>query len=137
MGGSSGALYTIGLTAGARALEAGSSYSASNLTVAMAAGVDAISQYGGAVEGDCTMLDVLYPLLRTLQVHQGEETSALATMCIQAVETGVLKTKALKPRAGRAAYICTVETEGLSDPGGMLAATWVRAISRQVYGSTL
>jgi len=69
MGGTSGILYTIFLSAAAADLTAAkltAAPTAAALASALAAGVAAISHYGGASEGDCTMLDALHPAAQAM-----------------------------------------------------------------------
>ena len=165
MGGTSGAIYTIALTAAAgranlcetgkceirkcdtggpetgkrRTCETGkvscdgSTVSLHTVTSCLESAVIAISRYGKAREGDCTMLDVLYPVLRTLQVNTLADMATLTALCTQAAEAGVVMTATLQPRAGRAAYIRTQSTDQCADPGAVAAATWVKSVCRVLY----
>ena len=46
------------------------------------------------------MLDVLYPTLRALQLNTSLDLKSLLSVVKVAIDAGVQKTKALKPRAG-------------------------------------
>ena len=143
MGGTSGAMYTIGLTAAAGRAKAcetgrcdkceGGDVSTHTVTVSLESAVSAVSRYGKAEEGDCTLLDVLFPVLRTLQVNSLADMAALTALCSQAADSGVVMTATLKPRAGRAAYIRTENTEQVADPGALAAAIWVKALCKYFY----
>uniref|UniRef100_A0A8C5RE18 Triokinase/FMN cyclase n=1 Tax=Laticauda laticaudata TaxID=8630 RepID=A0A8C5RE18_LATLA len=65
MGGSSGALYGLFLTAAAQPLRTDDDLAAWSL--AMDAGINAIMRYGGAVPGDRTMLDSLWAAAKELK----------------------------------------------------------------------
>lgn len=142
MGGTSGALYTIGLNAAAGQAGlcegSGSSTTGDNVDIAvltqcLEAAVSAITRYGKAQEGDCTMLDVLHPVLRVLQLNQQADMTTLTALLSAAADTGVMKTATLKPRAGRASYIRTETTDGSPDPGAVCAATWVKSVCKVLY----
>ena len=138
MGGTSGAIYTIGLTAAARQAKLSGDVSCNAVTLdVLAACLDsalsAVVRYGKAHEGDCTMLDVLYPVLRVMQLNSKADMTTVTALCSQAADTGVMKTATLKPRAGRASYIRTEDINACPDPGAVAAATWVKAVCKCFY----
>ncbi|KAL5251304.1 hypothetical protein ACHWQZ_G016857 [Mnemiopsis leidyi] len=138
MGGTSGAIYTIGLTAAAGQARLSGDPGCEEVTVEVLAkclegALCAVTRYGKAEEGDCTMLDVLYPVCRVLQLNSSADMTTVTALCTQAADTGVMKTAELKPRAGRASYIRSEETDKCADPGAVAAATWVKAICKCFY----
>jgi hypothetical protein len=48
---------------------------ASQLGAALLSSLDTVSTYGGAQEGDCTLLDVWYPVARCLQASKNPDTA--------------------------------------------------------------
>jgi len=137
MGGTSGALYTIGLTAAARVSEEPiMSLHRAVVTRALGSAIQAISIYGKASEGDCTMLDILYPVHRILCLNTTSELSALAAMVIKGCETGVMKTKMMEPRAGRSSYLRSEITKTTEDPGAVAATTWITAVCKVLYAGS-
>ncbi|XP_048826989.1 triokinase/FMN cyclase [Brienomyrus brachyistius] len=126
MGGSSGALYSLFLTAAATPLS-GCSDSAA-WADALHAGTEAMRRYGGADPGDRTMLDALCPALDELrklpEVPPGGEM-AVWQAAVQKAETGAESTRNLTARAGRASYIAA-ERVTLPDPGAVAVAAILR-----------
>lgn len=107
MGASSGVLLSILLATMSRSLAAEKSVGG-----AFADGVAAMRNYGGAAQGDRTMLDALIPASQVLQ-RGGPLVEAAA-----AARAGADSTAALAAaRAGRASYLGAAHLEGVVDPG--------------------
>ncbi|MGJ8517921.1 dihydroxyacetone kinase subunit DhaK [Carnimonas bestiolae] len=111
MGGSSGILLSMLLTAASASLNAGES-----LPNALANGIEKVTYYGGAHQGDRTMLDALIPAVALLQ--QGESLEQAA----HAAHQGAEHTAQLKATAGRAAYVPEDAQKGHLDPGAKAIA---------------
>ncbi len=113
MGGSSGILLSIGLAAMGTAVAEVPGWPA-----ALRAGVGRIQQYGGAREGDRTMLDALVPAVVVLEGGGDLRAAALAA------RAGAERTKAMKSaRAGRSSYVPESALVGVADPGAVAMAT--------------
>ncbi|XP_068164186.1 triokinase/FMN cyclase isoform X2 [Antennarius striatus] len=129
MGGSSGALYSLFLTAAAGHMPEGRSDAASWAN-AMHAGTQAMKRYGGADTGDRTMLDALCPavdeLMKLTTAPPGGWMPVLQT-AVQRAALGAESTRDLTARAGRASYIA-VERVTLPDPGAVAVAAIFRAV---------
>ncbi|KAG7496603.1 triokinase/FMN cyclase [Solea senegalensis] len=129
MGGSSGALYSLFLTAAAGHVTEGRSNAAA-WAAAMHAGTQAMRRYGGADPGDRTMLDALCPaveeLLKLTTAPPGGEMVILQA-AVQKAASGAEATRDLTARAGRASYIAA-ERVTLPDPGAVAVATILRAV---------
>jgi len=125
MGGSSGVLLKILFSSMAAELQNCGTADPSPAEIArgLAAGVDKMMLYGGAVQGDSTMLDALIPFSRVL--NGGGTWEAALT----AAEKGAEETKAMTASAGRASYVPEKTQEGVADPG----ATAVVEILRGVF----
>ena len=82
-------------------------------------GIRRIQQYGGAAEGDRTMLDALLPAVEVLGVSFGEARDAALA--------GALATVPLRARKGRASYLGE-RSIGHQDPGAASAALLVGAL---------
>ncbi len=118
MGGSSGVLLSILSAATGHALAAGSPW-----PVALAAGLDRMEYYGGAREGDRTMLDALRPAVRALADGKGLSGAAAAA------GDGAAKTATMtSARAGRSSYLAARDLEGVPDPGAVAMAKAFRAL---------
>ncbi|XP_059932986.1 triokinase/FMN cyclase [Gadus macrocephalus] len=129
MGGSSGGIYSLFLTAAAGHLTEGLSH-AGAWANAVHAGTQAMMRYGGAEPGDRTMLDALCPavdeLLKVKAAPSGGEMAVLQA-AVKAAELGAESTRDLTARAGRASYIAA-ERVTLPDPGAVAVAAILRAV---------
>lgn len=106
MGGTSGALYCIYLTALAGALATESS-----VPKALQAALEQLMKYTRARLGDRTMMDALIPFIDTLQ-GTGDVKQA-----IQRSQEGVEGTKKMVAQLGRSTYLDESATQGVPDPG--------------------
>lgn len=112
MGGSSGILLAIFAAAmGARVGEP------ADWRAALRAGVERLEEYGGAREGDRTLLDALVPALAALE--GGADLHAAAV----AARAGAARTASMtKARAGRSSYVRADALAGVEDPGAAAVA---------------
>ena len=111
MGGSSGVLLSIFFTAASKAMA-----EKADLAIALLAGLDRMTFYGGAGVGDRTMVDALAPALSAL-------TSGDVAAAARAAAAGAESTKAMrKAKAGRASYVGEKDLEGVPDPGAVAVA---------------
>ncbi len=106
MGGSSGVLLSIFFTAAGREL----SYSG-NAVEAFQAGLARMMEYGGAKQGDRTMIDALYPAF--IALSNGSMLDAAGAAKRGAEETANM----LKAKAGRSSYLNSDSLNGTKDPG--------------------
>ena len=119
MGGSSGVLLAIFFAAAGDAASSGLT-----MTEALKAGLNRMSQIGGAQLGDRTMIDALQPALAALD--QGLPAAAAAA------RAGASHTATMtRAKAGRAAYISEGNLEGHVDPGAEAVARLFEALSNQ------
>lgn len=110
MGGSSGVIMAIFFNAAGDACARGLS-----IQEALAAGLQRVSEVGGAVSGDRTMIDALQPALDALP-------SGIAAAA-QAARKGADGTASIgKAKAGRAAYVPEDNLIGHNDPGAEAVA---------------
>ncbi|MEO9683916.1 MAG: dihydroxyacetone kinase subunit DhaK [Tateyamaria sp.] len=118
MGGSSGVILAIFFGATGDACANGKPTSK-----ALMAGLDRISQVGGAQIGDRTMIDALDPALRAL--GDGVEAAALAA------RAGANKTANMgRAKAGRAAYVPEANLIGHNDPGAEAVALLFEGLAK-------
>lgn len=106
MGGTSGALYCIFLTALAASLA-----SESNVPKALQAALEQLCKYTRARLGDRTMMDALIPFIETLD-QTGDAEQAIAR-----ASAGVDGTKKMEAKLGRSTYLDESATNGVPDPG--------------------
>ncbi|HSV82718.1 MAG TPA: dihydroxyacetone kinase subunit DhaL [Ramlibacter sp.] len=123
LGGTSGPLYAIGLLCAAAALE----QAPRDVGAALQAAADGIADVGGAREGDCTMLDALYPAARAAAAA-GSVQQALAAAA-SAARNGTQATAAGVARRGRASYLGE-RARGHVDPGAHAIALWLDTLAR-------
>jgi len=119
MGGSSGVLLAIFFTAVGDAASSGLSIAQS-----LQAGLDRMSQVGGAKVGDRTMIDALQPALNELD--DGFEAAA------KAARQGANYTAEItKAKAGRASYLGVDQLQGHNDPGAEAVARLFEHLAKQ------
>jgi Dak2 domain-containing protein len=122
MGGSSGVLMSIFFTAAGQKLEQGA-----GVAEALNAGLAQMKFYGGADEGDRTMIDALQPALASLLVAPTDLQAAFA-----AAEAGAERTcHASKANAGRASYLNSDSLLGNMDPGAHAVAQVFKTLAEQ------
>ena len=122
MGGSSGVILAIYFNAAGDACAGGAS-----IPAALRAGLDRVSQVGGAQPGDRTMIDALHPALNALD--RGFDAAA------DAAREGADATAAIhRAKAGRAAYVPEANLKGHNDPGAEAVAIVFEGLARQMAG---
>lgn len=107
MGGTSGALYCIFLTA-----LAGSLATESTFPKALSGALGVLLKFTRARVGDRTMMDCLIPFVEVLERTGGDVEGALR----EAVR-GVDGTKKMEAKLGRSTYLDESATRGVPDPG--------------------
>ncbi|KAM6204686.1 triokinase/FMN cyclase [Sarcoramphus papa] len=127
MGGSSGVLYGLFLTAAAQPL-----LNRSDLPTwadAMDAGIEAMQRYGGAAPGDRTMLDSLCAAAQALHALRspGADLLPVLTAAVESAEAAAEATRHMEAGAGRASYIGSAQLLQ-PDPGAVAAAAVLRAV---------
>jgi len=121
MGGSSGILLSIGVSAMSAAL-AGTA--TPDWPCALSEGLLRIQHYGGANEGDRTMLDALIPAVAALKAGQNLAAAAAAA------RRGADRTATMKvARAGRSSYVPEASLHGVPDPGAVAMASVFEALA--------
>uniref|UniRef100_A0A8C4KJN6 Triokinase/FMN cyclase n=1 Tax=Dromaius novaehollandiae TaxID=8790 RepID=A0A8C4KJN6_DRONO len=127
MGGSSGVLYGLFLTAAAQPLHNRSDLPA--WADAMDAGIKAMQRYGGAAAGDRTMLDSLCAAREVLQALRTPGANLLQVLAtaVQSAEAAAEATRHMEAGAGRASYISSAQLLQ-PDPGAVAAAAVLRAV---------
>ena len=81
--------------------------------------------YGGADQGDRTMLDALLPAVETLEAGGDLVAAAGAARSGAAATAGMTKA-----RAGRSSYLASRELAGVADPGAVAVAAAFEAAAR-------
>ncbi|NXD87067.1 TKFC cyclase, partial [Halcyon senegalensis] len=133
MGGSSGVLYGLFLTAAARSLLGGADLPA--WADAVDAGIEAVQRYGGAAPGDRTMLDPLSAAGRTLHALRspGAELLPVLAAAVQSAEAAAEATRTMEAGAGRASYISSAQLLR-PDPGAVAVAAVLGAVLEGLRG---
>ncbi|XP_026706114.1 triokinase/FMN cyclase [Athene cunicularia] len=127
MGGSSGVLYGLFLTAAARPL-----LDHDDLPTwadAMDAGIEAMKRYGGAAPGDRTMLDSLCAAAQALHSLRSPGATLLPVLAtaVESAEAAAEATRTMEAGAGRASYISSARLLQ-PDPGAVAVAAVLRAV---------
>ncbi|MEV7194162.1 dihydroxyacetone kinase subunit DhaK [Streptomyces sp. NPDC093510] len=130
VGGTSGPLFGLLFQHLAAASPAeGGTPSVAALAEAAAAGHAAIHRVGGAVPGDCTLVDALAPAAESLAAaREDADAEAPLTEAAQAAIRGALATASLRPRRGRASYVGD-HALGVPDPGALAVALLFMALA--------
>ena len=119
-GGTSGALFGIWFRQFYRAfLDAEPDTAA--IAAAARAGMDSITELGGARVGDKTMVDAIAPAVDALEKDGGTLQSAA-----DAAKTGAESTKDITANRGRASYVGEA-ARGVVDPGALVMAWFFEA----------
>jgi dihydroxyacetone kinase len=127
MGGTSGGIYRIFCAAAAKALPQDATWTFTNTTAAMAAGIQAVTKYGGAGEGGRTMVDALAPAAAALAAPGGTADAAAA-----AARAGAAATAHMVAGAGRSTYVPAAVSEGVEDPGAAGVGIWMSAVAGEL-----
>ncbi|QES40179.1 glycerol kinase [Streptomyces venezuelae] len=130
VGGTSGPLFGLLFQHLAAASPAdGGAPTAAALAEAAEAGHAAIHRVGGAVPGDCTLVDALAPAAESLAAaRDADAPEAPLTEAAQAAIRGALATASLRPRRGRASYVGD-HALGVPDPGALAVALLFMALA--------
>lgn len=119
MGGSSGVLFAILFANAAEAYKNNPDWSK-----ALSDGLDAMQKYGGANQGDRTLIDALKPALKALTSGKSLKEAA------QAARNGADATaKMLSAKAGRSSYLEARSLDGFADPGAEAIARIFEAVA--------
>lgn len=108
MGGTSGALYCIFLSAFGTAL---AQRDGDDVPRALEVALEQLLRYTRARKGDRTCLDALIPFVETLAGGGGAEEA------LRRAESGVEETKTMEAKLGRSTYLDESATRGVPDPG--------------------
>ncbi|NXL24814.1 TKFC cyclase, partial [Setophaga kirtlandii] len=127
MGGSSGVLYGLFLTAAAQRLRGRSDFAA--WADAMDAGIEAMQRYGGAAPGDRTMLDSLFAAGQALHSlrNPGADPIQVLAAAVQSAEAAAEATRHMEAGAGRASYVHSSRLEQ-PDAGAVAVAAVLGAV---------
>ncbi|KAF8253687.1 dihydroxyacetone kinase [Wilcoxina mikolae CBS 423.85] len=131
MGGTSGALYGIFLSAFATGLaNQGGSSSFPAIAAAAKYALDTLQKYTPARVGDRTLMDALIPFVEAIYERREEGAEAALTMGVEAAEIGYRATKGMAARLGRASYVdaAAFEGDGVPDPGALGVMAVVKGI---------
>ena len=107
---------------------------------AFAAATAAVAFYGGASDGDRTILDALNPAAKAAAAAaKGIAASsasaplswaAIAEQLANGAEAGAEATRQMGGRAGRSSYVNDADVLGTPDPGAKAAAYAIRAVQK-------
>ena len=127
MGGTSGAIFSLLLTASAKCLNVNSS-----ISQALLDGIKAVKKYGAAEEGDRTLLDALCPGANALQQTPSTSIGSSWKDAAEAASDGAQKTTKMAAKAGRSSYIAASNLTA-PDPGAIAVALIFESIAKTLY----
>jgi len=122
VGGASGPLYGSLLMGMAKAAKAGEP-----LIRQLAQGVEMVKKRGKSDVGAKTMLDVLVPVLRAAQEHEGATTAELIAAVRQAADQSREATREMLATRGRASFLGE-RSRGHYDPGATSSQLLIHAV---------
>ena len=128
IGGASGPLFATFLMVFGKQLATGNASDQKAIAIAFATAVEAVAKRGKAHEGEKTLLDVLFPIAKALQLKKNcielasvAREAALATIPVQATK-------------GRASYMGS-RSIGHMDPGARSASLIINAVIGVIGGT--
>ncbi|KAG5318886.1 TKFC cyclase, partial [Pseudoatta argentina] len=134
MGGTSGALYCLFFTTGAKMLASFKQEKDMRNVwfCAFRSGLNCLEKYGRAKVGDRTMIDTMYAAYTTYEKLLKECPSDFYEKITAAAWEGCYSTRNMKPKAGRASYIKQAQYLMEMDAGAYAAAIWIAAIVQTI-----
>jgi D-erythrulose 4-kinase len=135
-GGTSGALWGVGLRAIASGLGDEDKPDAKTVSDGIAAALRSIQQVGKAKVGDKTLVDVLAPASGVLRsaVSEGRGLGAAMAHTARVAEDAAQATAQLMPKIGRARPLAE-KSHGTPDAGAVSLALALRAVSNALIGN--
>lgn len=132
-GGTSGAIWGLGLRSAANALDDGVAPTAEAIASAVTQAVEAVMTLGGARPGDKTLVDAFEPFARTLaaQVDAGASIAQAWSRAADAAKQAADDTADLLPRLGRA-RLHAARSEGHCDAGAVSFAMAARTAGETI-----
>ena len=133
-GGSSGAIWGVGLLAWATALENehGPRLSAEAMAKGARAAHDGITRLGGAKPGDKTLVDVLGPFVDAFEkAAAGGDLSRAWHKATEVADEAAESTKQMTPKLGRARPLAE-RSKGHPDAGAVSLALCLRTVGEQI-----
>lgn len=123
-GGTSGAVLGTLFRELSTAMDSADSPTA-GLTAGLRNACDAITELGGAQEGDNTLMDALLPAARAANDADAQDLTfeELLKVCHEAAAQGARDTREMIAKKGRASYLGTA-SQGVVDPGAILVS-WI------------
>jgi dihydroxyacetone kinase len=134
LGGSSGPLYGVLFLRAGNVMETSSRTGLPQWAEALEEGYRAISELGGAKPGDRTMLDALYPFVRSLKSGGANFSRGVLLTAVNEAERGADATAQMKPMLGRSSYLQD-RVLGHPDPGAVAVVIWLRGVTEVLAGS--
>ncbi|XP_014483599.1 PREDICTED: triokinase/FMN cyclase-like isoform X2 [Dinoponera quadriceps] len=131
MGGTSGALYCLFFTSGAKelALCRHGEDKRRMWFLAFYSGLKCLEKYGKAKVGDRTMIDTMDAVCTMSRKILNERASDFYEKIVTAAWEGCNSTKNMRPKAGRASYVKQAQYLTKTDAGSYVAAIWITTIA--------
>ena len=131
MDGTSGALYAIFLNTLAHDLRRQDGPTPREITSqiwanALSSSLQAIAKYTPAQPGDRTLMDALYPFVKTL--HDSKTTKEAA----EAAQKGAESTRGMKASLGRTVYVGGEDWQGVPDPGAWGLGQFLLGLAKEL-----
>ncbi|XP_052755074.1 triokinase/FMN cyclase-like [Galleria mellonella] len=131
MGGTSGGIYSLGLSAASQSFAGSQAVSPAEWLAAWESSMAAITKYGGAEPGDRTMLDSLHAAAEAFKQNLGADLKQALLKTSEAAERGAKETASRIARAGRASYVAKEYLQD-EDAGARAVAIWIKAVVKYI-----
>jgi len=130
-GGTSGALWGLGLNAIAARIDDSTTPRGTDISAGVRGAIDEVQRFGKAQLGDKTLLDTLIPFSESLTagLGNGERFAEAWTRAAEVADAAAESTASLLPRMGRARPHAE-KSVGTPDPGAISMALIIRAVER-------
>jgi dihydroxyacetone kinase phosphoprotein-dependent L subunit len=128
-----GALYATMMMRAAREAKGLEVLTVADVASMLAAAAEGVRERGKAQVGDKTLLDALVPAAVAAQdaADRGESLAEALAKAAAAAEAGMLGTRQLKSKVGRASWF-SERTEGVQDPGATAVYLMLRSLVEYV-----
>jgi len=117
-GGSAGVLYGTFFLEAAKACRGVDALDAHVIANMLRGALNGMMKRGGAIPGDKTMIDTIYPAVEEFEkaTAEGRSLQECSALCTKAAKDGMERTKEMIAKKGRASYVGE-KSMGHQDPG--------------------
>lgn len=101
------------------------------------AALSSVQRYGGAQEGDRTLIDAWLPAVLALEKHSSSDCETTLEKAVKAARKGARATQQMLAKKGRAQYARPNTQARWQDPGAVGVAKWLEAVQKSLRSNSL